>query len=122
MTTMTDIELLPLPEMHSRFHPMYWHAIEAVATNYARACVAHATAKTDAEIERLRVDLEAWKASHSTMTDTCHHFQARAERLAEALREMLGEYEHLHAKFDLGDCQATMNARALLRDQEVGNG
>lgn len=41
-----------------------------------------------AEIKALRVDVEAWKASHSLMTDTCHHFQARAKRLEEALREM----------------------------------
>lgn len=41
-----------------------------------------------AEIEALKVDVEAWKASHSMLTDTCHHFQARAERLAEALRHL----------------------------------
>lgn len=39
-----------------------------------------------AEIEALRVDVKAWKASHSMLTDTCHHFQAQAKRLAEALR------------------------------------
>lgn len=44
--------------------------------------------RAEAEVEALRVDVEAWKASHSLLTDTCHHFQARTERLAEALREI----------------------------------
>ena len=40
----------------------------------------------------------------------------RAERLAEALRGMMAEYEALHAEHDLGECQATVDARAALRD------
>ena len=45
-----------------------------------------ATEPLKAEIEALRADVEAWKASHSLLTDTCHHFQARAKRLEESLR------------------------------------
>lgn len=59
---------------------------DAAAAWNIRANVAHHTAAKDAEIERLRVDVEAWKASHSLLTDTCHHFQARAKRLEESLR------------------------------------
>ena len=55
----TDIELLPLPEIHSRFHPMDWHAIEALATDYARANVEHHTAAKDAEIKALRAMLDS---------------------------------------------------------------
>jgi len=91
---MTDIKLLPLPEWMSTFivpdegkEVGCDHRLSALMKDYARANVAHATAAKDAEIERLRVDVEAWKASHSLLTDTCHHFQARAERLAEVLRE-----------------------------------
>lgn len=87
-----DIELLPLPGMMLTW--IQSHAVDTEdATHMAqlvnantRANVAHATAAKDAEIEALRVDVEAWKASHSLLTDTCHHFQARAKRLEESLR------------------------------------
>jgi len=36
-------------------------------------------------IESLRVDVEAWKASHSMLTDTCHHFQSLAKRRAKVV-------------------------------------
>lgn len=66
-----------------------------------------ATEPLKAEIEALRVDVEAWKASHSLLTDTCHHFQARAERLAEALREVV--------ELDEEDGDSLRNARAISR-------
>jgi hypothetical protein len=75
---------------------------------YAQACVAHATASKDAEIEALRAEVERV---------TCELMDAitRADKLAEALREAQpfigwsGSYPELHAKID-----------ALLRDQEEG--
>ena len=70
-----------------------------------------------AEIEALRADVEAWKASHSMLTDTCHHFQAKAERLAEALRELV----EVFSESGMYDEEVFAKARAAL-DQEEGNG
>jgi len=74
----------------------------------------HATAPLQAEIEALRAEVDRVK---------CELMDAitRAERLAKALRGMLAEYEALHAKYDLGECQATVDARAAIQDQEDGN-
>ena len=105
-----DIKLLPCPfcgrDEHLQVehlegtvvHPAYRVSCDncGASTGYTdkdcravwneRANVAHASAAKDAEIEALRVDVEAWKTSHSLLTDTCHHFQARAKRLEESLR------------------------------------
>lgn len=81
----TGIKLLPL---HYDELPEIPEDIVACMRSYARDNVVHAVAPLQAEIKALRVDVEAWKASHSMLTDTCHHFQAQAKRLAEALREM----------------------------------
>ena len=45
---------------------------------------------------------------------------AAAPELLEALRWMLNEYERLHALFDLGDCQATVDARAAIEKATGG--
>lgn len=39
---------------------------------------------------------------------------AAAPELLEALRGMMAEYEALHAEHDLGECQATVDARAAI--------
>lgn len=107
-----------------------WHLAQALRNE------AHATAAKDAEIERLKVvahgfvdeiaagetKIEAlqeqldWTVKQNdTLLDEGRKLTARAERLAEALREAqpfigwAGSYEELHAKID-----------ALLRDQEEG--
>lgn len=123
----TDTKLLPLPESDCQPNALRWlfpvDQRERVQ-DYARANVSHATAPLQAEIEALRVDVEAWKASHSMLTDTCHHFQAQAKRLAEALRVAEA------ALADIGDVdvawcerratQALPTVRAALRNQEDG--
>lgn len=138
---MTDIELLPLPEARActaGTRRDCWVADEMEA--YTRANMAPLIA----EIERLRADVEAWKSAHGAENDACHHFQGkareaetRAERLAEALRELVVDMERAQAnmrnaaKTDLrweGCADAIQPrvdaARAALRDhdQEVGNG
>lgn len=60
-------------------------------------------------LEALRVDVEAWKASHFMLTDTCHHFQARAERLAGALREI----EAIEDEMEGGDWDEIEAARKI---------
>lgn len=71
-----------------------------------------------AEIKALRVDVEAWKASHSMLTDTCHHFQAQAKRLAEALRHQ--RWCRTCAEDGWESCEEGRKNDALLRDQEEG--
>lgn len=39
---------------------------------------------------------------------------ATAPELLEALRGMMAAYEELHARYDLGECQATVDARAAI--------
>lgn len=109
-----DVELLPMPSVLLNWpHPTNHVAIR----DYARACVAHATAAKDTKIEALRVEVAAQRARADAMAGEAIKHEARAERLAEALREAqpfigwAGSYEELHTKID-----------ALLRDQEEGRG
>ncbi len=48
--------------------------------------------------------------------------QVRAERAEAALRNLLSEYAALHARFDIGDCAASVNARAVLAPFDKGSG
>ena len=139
---MTDVELLPLPERHDNFQSFAdW---KTILTDYARANVLHHTAAQAAEIERLQSAYEAMtrQAQHhmekqdeaevmlakavkagevmARRLDAC---EARAERLAEALRDLLDETT------DRIDCSRSSagtivdvveRARELLRDQEEG--
>lgn len=111
----TDIKLLPLPEEEEEeWNVRYGYYADAMR-EYARANVAHATAPLQAEIEALKVDVEAWKASHSMLTDTCHHFQARAKRLAETLQKLAA-----HAR---PTCSVLWReAQAALRDHDQEEG
>lgn len=118
---MNDVKLLPLPasrntvlirgEGHSgeiSASPCEHYFDPDTVLDYARACVAHATAAKDAEIESLRGDVEKWKrpcqefldktewVQHTgTARELGHHradilrdrikqAEARAERLVEA--------------------------------------
>ena len=91
---MNDIKLLPLPEPLPRVLVHVLHEgdmeLEAVGNYYAaeqvRACVAHATAAKDAEIEALRADVETATRMHAITRGHLETAEARAERLAEALR------------------------------------
>ena len=119
------VPMLPLPD---------WGGAQIIPDNlirdYARANVAHATAAKDAEIEALRAEVrrlnfEVDAAAIYGDDRDAHYLQAetRAERLAEALREMIelreatqrGEVHPTRHELDI-----VKDARALLREQEVG--
>lgn len=75
------IELLPL------YAELQGHPKLEIVKHYARACVAHATAAKDAEIEALRAEVETWKNFARGNKGLLQESVYRAERLAEALRE-----------------------------------
>lgn len=163
-----DIELLPLPE-HTEAGEFTFdaHVFEHMdMVSYARANVAHATASKDAEIERLREEVEKWRrpcqefldktewVQHTgTVRELGHHradilreriqrAEARAERLAEALRGMIlnspgghscEDFHHYKSDMHMpgDDCpvqirwnKAVTTAKVALRDhdQEARNG
>lgn len=95
---MSNVELLPLPdEMCARLFK--WAAVE----EYARACVAHATAAEDAEIEALRAEVAKQSAYAKRTHDWNTELLANNERLAEALREV-ADYMGSRAKWEACDC------------------
>lgn len=112
---MADVELLPLPELPRQvegYNSDYWEAgqIEEYAADYARACVEANLAPLQAEIERLRAEVAETREFRDKMANAIGNDQlrrfiekhgepvpltirmqaaeARAERLAEALREL----------------------------------
>lgn len=72
------IELLPL------YAELQGHPKLEIVKHYVRACVAHATSPLQAEIEALRVEVARRVEGFA---DKAEQLEARAERLAEALRE-----------------------------------
>ena len=88
-----DIKLLPLPEELATEYRLlsrtgHHEAVEA----YARANVEHHIAAKDAEIEALRADVGTATRMHAITREHLEAAEARAERLAEALRIA---YRHL---------------------------
>lgn len=89
----SNVELLPLPEWVP--DPIIGHLLndvdrelcEQYATSYARACVA----AKDAEIEALRAERDLFRDETIELVRQNGEWQARAERLAEALRECRAE-------------------------------
>jgi len=55
-----EVELLPLPPLHiaQSVEPVDYPDVAQALMDYARACVIHATAAKDAEIEALRAEAE----------------------------------------------------------------
>lgn len=84
---MADVELLPLPEGEAIGWTQAWSYDQM--RSYARANVAHATAAKDAEIEALRAEVAEWKRVAAAQGEA----KARAERLAEALREVADDLD-----------------------------
>lgn len=124
-----DVELLPLPEPNGSYtNPYDGDDIE----NYARANVEHHAEALRAEIERLRDDVGTATRMHAITREHLEAAEARAERLAEALRDardrMLGQVKWVAC--DCG-CErdkpadavsvAWLRASALLRNQEKGS-
>jgi hypothetical protein len=83
---------------------------------YAQACVAHATASKDAEIEALRAEVERLQSdtSFATAISSLRREKERAERLAQLLDQAYG-YVPAGTLADQIHC-------ALLRYQEEGSG
>lgn len=114
---MTDFKLPPLPE--EDWNVRYGYYADAVKT-YATECVAEAVKAKDAEIKALRADMADYMRIANVEA-------TRAERLAEALQDLIAlpeATEQLRC-LDKGigtatDKAAWLRARALLRDQEEG--
>ena len=120
---MADVELLPLPD---------WGGAQVIPDDLIRDYARANVAAKDAEIEALRAELaearDGWHMANGTADLAMKHrdaAEARAERLAEALREMIelreatqrGEVHPTRHELDI-----VKDARALLREQEEGNG
>ena len=80
------VPMLPLPEWQGDFMTESEFREESVA--YARACVAHATAARDAEIEALRAECTSAEENEAIEYKLRGEAEASAERLAEAFREV----------------------------------
>ena len=103
---MTDPKLLPLPEAEYSFSPYggpCLHDSETLA-DYARACVAHATAAKDAEIEALRVRADA-------MAGEAIKHESRAERLRADKSDLKAALEYLKAHKE----NAAMNQDGIIK-------
>lgn len=82
---MADVELLPLPEHFAHQSERVQEHVHA----YARACVEANLAPLQAENERLRADHAALRAEYYRVVHALQDEQARADRLAEALRGVM---------------------------------
>ena len=129
-----DVELLRMPDLlkvwvgaHACDKADTAHAARMV-TDYARANVLHHTAAQAAEIEALRAEVDRLNdlcnGLHRSLIDSQAgyvHYRDRAERLAEALRELLelrdltqrGEVHPTRHELDV-----VRDARALLRTRQ----
>ena len=117
---MADVELLPLPE---HFAHQSEHVQEHVHA-YARANLAPLqaeNARLRAEVERLMGCLTTANANHEQFERQWYLERDRAERLAEALRDLLNDTQH--KDHDCGDERwcPVIAARAAL-EQEAGRG
>lgn len=125
MTAETD--LLPLPKA-SKMHDIPGYDEEELK-NYALANVAHATATLQAEVEALRAEVEAWRElSDHVRVGACKAIWPdryvderirdvaaalkRAERLADALREVMLWIENWSPPFTEDDEWPDTEAKA----------
>ena len=133
---MTDIELLPLTDndgfvsVDGEGNETFLEFFTAEKMqDYARANVAHATAAKDAEIERLRAevgqeqDYAAGAARRVLMAQIAQRrAEARAERLAEALRLIAAPIRSDGSwNRDREACRQIARDALRAHDQEVGN-
>ena len=127
-----DIELLPLPEAEYRLSPYgepCLHDSEQLA-DYARACVSHATAAKDAEIERLRAEREVIGAEAVKYAGKSGRLEAKVYLLAEAGRRVTAAFRAhgesspftRQAERTRHECEAAMLSLAdALRDHDQEN-
>ena len=137
MTGAADVELPPLPprvpvDKHLPTGVVIYGYTNDMIRDYARDYARANVAAKDAEIEALRAEVERLTGCLATANANHEQFERqwylerdRAERLAEALREMIelreatqrGEVHPTRHELDI-----VKDARALLRDQEEGSG
>jgi len=96
---MADVELLPLPRWMETyripgddFHTGPDQYLSERMQSYARANIAPLQTEIKAlraEMERLRADRDSWEQQASDRVADWHAEHLRAERLAEALRELV---------------------------------
>lgn len=138
---MTDIELLPLPELPvaverfivSSLGPMKREgavtALRTMLREYARANVLHHTAAQAAEIERLRAEREVIVAEAMKYADKSGRLEAKVGRLEETLqlaRDLVEDWagyagEYFQKKHNLEGDLALLDAALRDHEQEVGN-
>lgn len=85
-----DVELLPLPEWAAHDETvadMSTSDVREAMNDHARACVAHATAAKDAEIQALRAQLATAYRVKAECNDEANRQRNRAKQLEEALRD-----------------------------------
>ena len=119
---MADVELLPLPEPFTYVFPNIernplFHIKHM--QDYARANVAHHTAAQAAKIEALQEQLNWVVKENDRLLAEGSELTARAERLADALREASGQVRELCDCYGHAYPEASF-ARydALLQEQE----
>lgn len=117
-----DVKLLPLPEPGEAMSKWAYHETDMEA--YARANMAELLA----ENERLREEVEAAKGRAAANLQRAADAEARAERLAEALREVDDYLAEREDVIDGDDGAPEANDEMRLRrivnaalDQEGGN-
>lgn len=118
MTAEPDLLPLPAPDYLLPLGPGHG-AISMWSENTIRQIVAHVTAAKNAEIEALRAEVATWEGLHASEVQVRQRWQARAERLAEALRH--SRWCRTCAEDGWESCEDGSKNDALLRDQEEGH-
>ena len=129
---MSDIELLPLPEPDVGMPgQIAFIRSDKLLQDWCRANVLHHTTELQAEIEALKAEVAAQRTRADAMAGEAIKHEARAEWLAETLREsrgrMLGQVKWVACDCGCGRDKpadavsvAWLRASDLLRDQEEG--
>jgi hypothetical protein len=123
-----ETDLLPLPPLYiaPSVEPVDYPNVAQALMDYARDNVAHAVAPLQAEIEALRAEVAEWKRVAAAQAELHDEAEASAERLAEALRELVDLKDNVKHSFPndyaVRKPLAWDKARAMLRDKEEGIG
>ena len=138
-----DVELLPLPEPYGYLRDLDGGLQMSIgpvrpadrAGGYTtpwvamydpgrvRACVAHAAAAKDAEIEALRAEVAEWKRVAAAQAELHGDAEACAERLAEALQNIRNvarePYGTLNAAWVGTTADAALNTTAVQENDDA---
>jgi hypothetical protein len=101
----------------------HWHEEDknnaiAIAHNAAIAAEKRSHAMWEETAKKLDKQLaaerELSRQAIELLSDQLAAERKKVQPLVDALKGMLDIYEELHARYDLGDCQATVDARSVL--------